>query len=103
MIIYNVTVNVENSIVEDWIEWMQDVHIPQVISTGCFIEAKLQKLVLDKKDEKTFAVAYKCSSIEELKKYQTKYANDLQAEHIKRYKDKALAFRTVLEVIAEFR
>ena len=48
MIIYNVTVNVENSIVEDWIEWMQDVHIPQVIGTGCFIEAKLQKLVLDK-------------------------------------------------------
>ena len=97
MIIYNVTVNVENSIVEDWIEWMQDVHIPQMISTGCFIEAKLQKLVLDKKDEKTFAVAYKCSSIEELKKYQTKYANDLQAEHIKRYKDKALAFRSALD------
>ena len=103
MIIYNVNVNVENRIVDDWIEWMQDVHIPQVISTGCFIEAKLQKLVLDKKDEKTFAVAYKCSSIEELKKYQTKYANDLQAEHIKRYKDKALAFRSVLEVITEFR
>ena len=103
MIIYNVTVNVENSIVEDWIEWMQDVHIPQMISTGCFTEAKLQKLVLDKQDEKTFAIAYKCFSIKELKKYQTKYASTLQAEHIKRYKDKVLAFPTVLDVIAEFR
>ena len=103
MIIYNVTVNVENSIVEDWIEWMQDIHIPQVMNTGCFIEAKLQRLVIDKQDEHTFAIAYKCCSIVELKKYQSKYARALQAEHIKRYKDKALAFRTVLEVLSEFR
>ena len=36
MIIYNVTVSVEESIKKDWLTWMQDVHIPEVMATGIF-------------------------------------------------------------------
>tara|TARA_B100000287_G_scaffold433115_1_gene494040 strand:+ start:1668 stop:1982 length:315 start_codon:yes stop_codon:yes gene_type:complete len=103
MIIYNVTVSVENSIRKDWIKWMKETHIPEVINTGCFTEAKFQRLVTDKNDENTFAIAYSCKSLQTLKKYQSHYAADLQAKHIKRYRDRALAFRTVLEVLSEFR
>ena len=33
MIIYNVTVGVDKSIEADWLAWMKEVHIPDVIKT----------------------------------------------------------------------
>ena len=45
MIIYNVTVSIDASIHEDWLEWMKKVHIPEVMQTGYFLENKLCKLI----------------------------------------------------------
>ena len=46
MIIYNVTVNVEAEIHNDWISWMKEVHIPDVMNTGYFLENKMDSGVL---------------------------------------------------------
>ena len=39
-IIYNVTVNIDDSVHDEWLEWMQTQHIPDVMSTGYFLEKK---------------------------------------------------------------
>ena len=44
MIIYNVTVNIEDDVHEDWITWMKTTHIPEVMSTGYFLENKIAKV-----------------------------------------------------------
>ena len=36
MIIYNITIKVEWSIAKDWLVWMQNEHICEIIKTGCF-------------------------------------------------------------------
>ncbi|MEQ9302638.1 MAG: DUF4286 family protein, partial [Marinoscillum sp.] len=36
MILYNITVNVQEGVQEDWLNWMKAVHIPEVMQTGCF-------------------------------------------------------------------
>ncbi len=38
MIIYNVTVKIDNDVVAEWLNWMQTVHIPDVMQTGYFTE-----------------------------------------------------------------
>lgn len=35
-IVYNVTTKVELSIAEEWLTWLKDEHIPDLIKTGCF-------------------------------------------------------------------
>ena len=47
MFIYNVTVTLKDSIHQDWLKWMQEVHIPDVMRTGYFVENKLCKLVTE--------------------------------------------------------
>jgi len=44
MFIYNVTIKVDHSIAIEWLEWLKSVHIPEVIATGCFTEAKVLQL-----------------------------------------------------------
>jgi len=37
MIMYNVTVMVEESLSNDWLDWMNQTHIPDVMATGFFL------------------------------------------------------------------
>ena len=101
MVLYNVTIVLEPSITEDWKTWMMEVHIPDVMATGCFKEYKMSQVKDDRNpDQTTFAVQYLCESHEVLDRYQKQYAPKLQVEHTNRYKGKFGAFRTLLDVIA---
>ena len=41
MIIYNVTVNVDEDVLSQWFKWMSEKHIPEVMKTGLFKELSL--------------------------------------------------------------
>ena len=98
MIIYNVTVSlVDQSIHQDWLKWMKEIHIPEVMDTGYFLDNKICRLLVE--DEITYAIQYTCKDMETLNAYQEKYAPQLQEEHNKRYRGKFGAFRTLLEIV----
>ena len=101
MIIYNVTVNLEDSIHIDWLNWMKTVHIPKVMATGYFSENRMAKVMTTQADETghTYSIQYLCNSIEKLEEYQEKESAPLQEEHGKRYQGKFVAFRTLLELV----
>ena len=102
MIIYNVTVSVEESIKADWLKWMQDVHIPEVMATGVFSKSQINRVMVQGDSGNTFAIAYTCNSMKDLHKYQVKFAPELQKKHVARYGEKAVAFRTLMEVLKEY-
>ena len=102
MIIYNVTLSVEESIKEDWLIWMQDVHIPEVMAAGIFSKSQINRVIVQGDSDNTFAIAYTCENMKDLHQYQVKFAPDLQKKHSDRYGDKAVAFRTLMEVVQEF-
>jgi len=102
MIIYNVTVSVEESIEVDWLAWMRDVHIPEVMSTGIFSKSQINRVIVQGDSDNTFATAYTCKTMKDLHQYQVNFAPDLQQKHVARYGAKAVAFRTLMEVIQEF-
>ena len=101
MIIYNVTVNVEDDVHTDWIAWMKEIHIPEVMNTGYFLENKIAKVLSTQEDETghTYAIQYTCNSMNDLDEYQEKCAPKLQEDHTNRYAGKFVAFRTLLEVV----
>lgn len=101
MIIYNVTINIDETIHNDWLIWMKTTHIPDVMNTGFFVENKICKVISTQEDETghTYAIQYTCANMDDLEKYQKKHALKLQQEHLNRYEGKFAAFRTLLEVV----
>lgn len=99
MIIYNVTVKVDQDIHEDWVKWMNEIHIPDVMKTGCFIQNEMAKVLVDEADGLTYSIQYRSESMLPLNKYFKEFAPKLQEEHTRRYKDKFVAFRTLLELV----
>lgn len=102
MIIYNVTINVDDSIHDEWLEWIKE-HIPQVLSTGKFKEAKLTKVLVEEEmGGTTYSVQYRAHNKAALEAYYKEDANRLRQDGLRRFADKMLAFRTELEVIDEY-
>ena len=101
MILYNVTVNVENEVAEEWLTWMKEVHIPELMATGYFLKNQICRLMNEVENGGiTYAVQYFCRNLQDLDEYQRDHAPALQAKTANRYGEKALAFRSVLEIRA---
>jgi len=99
MIIYNVTINVDDIAHHQWLKWMQKEHIPAVLSTGLFTGYRICRL-LDVEDEgTTYSIQYSCNSLIEYNEYKSNHAPRLQKEVLDKFGDKFTAFRTLLEVI----
>ncbi|TBV25150.1 DUF4286 domain-containing protein [Meridianimaribacter sp. CL38] len=102
MIIYNVTVNIDKSIHEEWLNWIKN-HIALVLATGHFTEAKLTKVLIEEEmGGTTYSIQYRAKSRTDLEDYYNNHADALRQDGLKRFADKMLAFRTELEVIDEF-
>ena len=99
MIIYNVTVNIENDVHDEWLKWMKNEHIPDVMKTNCFIENKICKVLVTEEQGTTYSIQYTAPDMQTLERYQREYAPQLQKEHSERFANKFVAFRTLLEVV----
>ena len=102
MIIYNVTANIEDSIHDEWLLWIQQ-HIPKVLATGFFLKATFTKVLVEESmGGLTYSIQYLAHSKEALESYHKLHAADFQAEELRKFADKMLAFRTELEWIDEY-
>lgn len=99
MYVYNVTVNVSDDVHHDWLNWMKNKHIPDVMKTGCFIDSGLLKLLYVEDEGHTYSVQYKFLEMADIERYQKEFAPALQAEHKARYEGKFAAFRTLLQIV----
>ena len=102
MIIYNVTVNIDETVHQEWLVWIKD-HIAQVLATGKFKGAKLTRVLVEEDlGGITYAIQYRAFSRESLDAYYREDAERLRNDSLKMFGDKAVSFRTELEIIDEF-
>jgi len=100
MFIYNVTVQVDKAISLLWLNWLQQEHIPELMSTGCFSHYQVVKLLdVDESEAITYAIQYYSASRELIEKYLNEYAADTRNKTVAKWKDRFVAFRTIMEVI----
>lgn len=101
MIIYNVTINIDHSVHNKWLQWMQNKHINDVLATGLFNNARFVKVLVQEDEGVTYSVQYFSDSKEKLNDYYKNHAPRLRQEGLELFGDKMLAFRTELEVLSE--
>ncbi len=100
MIIYNVTVKIDRESQPDWLKWMKEVHIPEVMATGCFLDYRMARLLeQDGTDGFTYTIQYRLRSMKDFEEYLKHYARLLQKKHSGRYAGKFASLRTFMEEI----
>ena len=102
MYIYNVTTNIEESVHDEWLKWMREVHIPDVLATGKFLSAKMAKVLVEEEmGGMTYSVQFTTVDKETLEKYYSEDADHLRKDAIKLFAGKFVSFRTELEIVSE--
>lgn len=100
MIVYNITIKVDWSIHQEWLAFMREKHIPDVLNTGLFHGHKMYRIMEeDEQDGVTYSVQYHLHNITDYFTYQNDHASKLQEEHTNLFKDKFVAFRTLLREV----
>lgn len=103
MILYNVTVSIDEKVQEDWLIWMRQTHIPEVMATNCFIESRISRVHGEEDGGVTYAISYVAESEEMYEEYKKTHSQKLQQDHAAKYNGKFAAFRTMLTIVEEFK
>lgn len=100
MIIYNVTIKVTESIHPQWLVWLKEEHIPDVINTGCFTKATILRLLeVDDSEGPTYAIQYFAESKGLYNRYIDKFAPEMRQRSFDKWGNGFIAFRSVMQVV----
>jgi Domain of unknown function (DUF4286) len=100
MFIYNVTIKVHSSIEEEWLQWLKQEHVPDVLATKCFTEATIVRLLeVDDSEGPTYATQYRAESKALYNQYVEKFAGSMRQKSFDKWGDKFIAFRSLMQVI----
>lgn len=100
MYIYNVTTQLTWDIHKPWLKWMQQVHIPEVLATGCFTHHRMVRVLeIDETDGPTYAVQYFTNTLEQYQSYLQNHSAEMRGKAAESWADEAISFRTLMEVV----
>src|SRR3982074_1328623 len=101
MIIYSVTIDIQAAIESEWVDWMNKIHVPDVLRTGGFSERRFYRVLGSEGDELTYVLQYRCRALEEYHRSRDTFAPALQKQHTDRFSGRFRGSRQLLEEIAQ--
>ena len=98
MIIQNITYSINKDLEQNFLNWMQSVHIQNVMATGFPKTFKIMRLLTELDNGgATFSVQYNFDNLESFETFENDYFDDLNYEIDKRYGGKYVFFPSLLE------
>ena len=100
MIVYNVTIKIEKDVADEWLRWLVEEHIPSIINTGCFTDARVLRLLeTDESEGLTYAIQYYANGQENYNDYIENFAGQMRQQSFDKWGNKFIAFRSLMEVV----
>lgn len=98
MFIYNITTKVDHQIIEEWMKWEKETHIPEIVATGCFYDHRFYQL-LEHEEEggKTFVIQFLAKTKSDYERYIDEYATELRQKNFEKWNYQTVSFRTLLQ------
>jgi hypothetical protein len=100
MLVYNTTYQMELNDAREFVIWINECYIPQVLTHGALKNPRLLR-ILSHKDQETecFSVQWEVEDSAQLHRWHTEQGMHLNEELGKVFKDRVVGFSTLMEVI----
>lgn len=91
---------VNRNIVEEWMNWQKQEHLPEIISTGMFDDYRMYHLIEhDDEESQTFTVQFFTSSIEKYNQYLSEFAFRFRDKALAKWGNQFTGFRSVMKLV----
>ena len=101
MIVYNDTVILEDTVEQEWLTWMKEVHIPAVMATGCFNSYRLLTIIDSPNDGITYCVQFNADTIEQFQEYYRNHLFKFQELHQQQFNERFVLFNTLMQTVED--
>ena len=99
MMLYNITFGIDREVEIEWLTWMKGQFIPAVMETGLFTDWKIYKVLNEEESSVSYSVQYFARTLEDVINFVEHIEPGLNQTLLKKYKDRHVAFRTLLESV----
>lgn len=100
MYIYNTTFIVSNDSYGKWINWVKDVHIPNIQNDSSFSDIQLVRVLNnDSGPEKSYSLQFKVDSVAYLDRWMKVMEPQIQKDLMLKFGTEVLFFSTILEIM----
>lgn len=97
-IVYNITCKVRWEILDGWLEWQLQEHIPATIATGLIDGYRFYRLLEQEEEEgPTFVIQFLTSSLERYRRFSSEFEGSLKQAGWDKWGNGFIAFRTLME------
>ncbi len=98
MFIYNITLKVDHAILNEWLHWQKEIHIPEIMATGLFYDHRFYRLLEhDEEEGNTYVIQFLAKEKNDYNRYLENFAPRLRKESDQKWGDQVLSFRTLLQ------
>jgi len=101
MIVYNETIIIDDAIVEEWLNWIKNNHIPAILATGAFDGYKVLTVLDSPNEGITYCFQYHTDAIERYSDFYYKHMENLHKVHNTQFEERFVLFHTLMETIDE--
>lgn len=100
MYLFNETVGIDASVEHEWLAWAKSVYVPAVLNTELFTGYKLYKVLHESEDGSiSYSIQFFSPSLENVVQFLEVFAPPLVEQQRKKFNNKHVAFRTLLEEV----
>ncbi len=100
MLIVNTTYHVSEDIQADWIFWVKNEYIPEVIKTNMMVQPRFFRLLIeDEPGNVSYALQFEVYDLDTLENWFNRYGTDMQVTMSNRFQEKVMGFTTMMETV----
>ena len=99
MILYNITVIIDEDIEADWLKWINQYFVPEALSSNLLVSNRLLKVLDSPNEGRTYCLQFVADTLENYNEFTNIHATALLNTHATEFKNKSVYFSTVMEFI----
>lgn len=100
MLLYNITYAIAVAIHTEWLEWMKNTHIPEIMAGKHFERYQILRLLdMDETASITYAVQFYAASEQDFRLYDAQFAPALRLKAHHQWGEQVIGFRTTMSIV----
>ena len=99
MLLFNVTVIIEEASAPEWLQWMNESHIPELMATDCFVSHRVLRIVDSPNEGLSYCIQFIAETDAKYHAFKNLHEENFTGKLYEKYPNKLVVFSTLMEFI----
>ena len=99
MILYNITVILDEEVEAEWLKFINHTFVPDALSSNLLISNRILRVIDSPNEGVTYCLQFISDNLENYIQFKELYASNLLEAHTFKFENKAVSFSTIMEFI----